>query len=113
NIVIANNEEIQVKIIDYDIKDFEEDIVLLSLEIEIEFSIEISYYDWENQIPEIPEDIPYFEHIFSNQLVRGNAVVDFWVSGDFSETEFGSLELEIAQPIEVNDQNIKITDDLA
>ena len=107
-VIPAENEKIEVSIIDYTLENFEENTVILSLEIEIKFSIEIHYSNWEAYIPQVHEsDVPYYKHIFSNQRVQGKANTNFWISNDYSESEFESIDLDIDEPIEVNDNNIR------
>lgn len=111
-VIVAEKEKIEPSIIDHIIENFEENTLILSLEIEIKFSIAIRYRDWEAYIPQVHEsEPPYYEHIFSDQLVQGKAEVEFSITEDFSKSELESIELDIDEPIEVNDNNIKIPDD--
>ena len=102
-VTLASREPIQVRIIDHEVGGFEENILRLNLELELEFSIEVSCDDFDNYIPAINDDVPSSEIIFPKHFSKGSVVVAFWVSDDFSEAEFESLEeLNIKQPIKFN-----------
>uniref|UniRef100_B8HMW6 Uncharacterized protein n=1 Tax=Cyanothece sp. (strain PCC 7425 / ATCC 29141) TaxID=395961 RepID=B8HMW6_CYAP4 len=99
-IIIAENEEISIVITDRTLIGFSEDSATFELAVRINFSVEISYPDFEQYVPDL-ELVPTYKETVSNQSAYGIAEVALsFLEEDEVEPEL--VELRVHQPIQID-----------
>ena len=101
-IVLLETTEDSVTILDRKLTQSSEDHLSFELEVRISFTVEISYFDFDEYHPEFNES-PTFEQTVSNQTVNAVAEVALWFLGESrSEADPELIGLRVEQPILIN-----------
>lgn len=99
-ITLAEGEEISVVILEHTLIDISEDLATFELNVRINFSVEISYPDHDQYVPELETFLSTYEITVHNQTVDGVAEVTLSFLEDEVEPEL--VDLTLQQPILIN-----------